>query len=110
MTLSAFLGFLGRRLLKAFAVVLGVIIVAFFIVRLAPGDPASVIAGQSGAADAQFMAQLRQHSLKATSRCLKARVFSSLTIERQIARSSRTISKAADRPRREPLVPRTLGP
>jgi peptide/nickel transport system permease protein len=60
MTLSAFLGFLGRRLLKALAVVLGVIIVAFFIVRLAPGDPASVIAGQSGAADAQFMAQLRQ--------------------------------------------------
>ncbi len=60
MTLSAFLAFLGRRLVKAFGVVLGVIIVAFFIVRLAPGDPASVIAGQSGAADAQFMAQLRQ--------------------------------------------------
>jgi peptide/nickel transport system permease protein len=59
-TLSAFLGFLARRLFKAFAVVVGVIIVAFFIVRLAPGDPASVIAGQSGAADAQFMAQLRE--------------------------------------------------
>ncbi len=32
---------------------------AFFIVRLAPGDPAMVIAGQSGAADAKFMEQLR---------------------------------------------------
>ncbi|MGL4637933.1 MAG: ABC transporter permease [Beijerinckiaceae bacterium] len=60
MTLSAFLAFLGRRLIKAFGVVLGVVILAFFIVRLAPGDPASVIAGQSGAADAVFMAQLRE--------------------------------------------------
>jgi peptide/nickel transport system permease protein len=57
---SAFFSFLGRRLLKAFAVVIGVTILAFFVVRLAPGDPASVIAGQSGAADAQFMAQLRE--------------------------------------------------
>jgi peptide/nickel transport system permease protein len=57
---SAFFSFLGRRLLKAFAVVVGVTILAFFVVRLAPGDPASVIAGQSGAADAQFMAQLRE--------------------------------------------------
>lgn len=60
MTPSAFLSFLGRRLLKALGVVIGVVIVAFFIVRLAPGDPASVIAGQSGAADAEFMAQLRR--------------------------------------------------
>jgi peptide/nickel transport system permease protein len=59
MTLAAFLAFLGRRLLKALGVVIGVVIVAFFIVRLAPGDPASVIAGQSGAADAEFMAQLQ---------------------------------------------------
>ena len=36
------------------------VILAFFIVRLAPGDPALVIAGQSGAADAKFMAQLRE--------------------------------------------------
>ena len=36
------------------------VILAFFIVRLAPGDPVLVIAGQSGAADAKFMAQLRE--------------------------------------------------
>ncbi|MFM8679494.1 MAG: ABC transporter permease [Alphaproteobacteria bacterium] len=60
MTPAAFAAFLARRLLKAAGVVLGVVIVAFFVVRLAPGDPASVIAGQSGAADAQFMEQLRR--------------------------------------------------
>lgn len=60
MTPAAFAAFLARRLLKATGVVLGVVIVAFFVVRLAPGDPASVIAGQSGAADAQFMEQLRR--------------------------------------------------
>ena len=60
MTPAAFAAFLARRLLKAAGVVLGVVIVAFFVVRLPPGDPASVIAGQSGAADAQFMEQLRR--------------------------------------------------
>ncbi len=60
MTPAAFAAFLARRLMKAAGVVLGVVIVAFFVVRLAPGDPASVIAGQSGAADAQFMEQLRR--------------------------------------------------
>jgi peptide/nickel transport system permease protein len=59
MTPAEFAGFLARRLLKAFGVVVGVVILAFFIVRLAPGDPASVIAGQSGVADAEFMRQLR---------------------------------------------------
>lgn len=55
-----FLMFLAQRLIKALGVVVGVVILAFFLVRLAPGDPALVIAGQSGAADAQFLAQLRQ--------------------------------------------------
>src|SRR5690606_2370996 len=32
----------------------------FLLVRLAPGDPASVIAGESGSADPLFMAQLRE--------------------------------------------------
>jgi peptide/nickel transport system permease protein len=54
------LGFLGGRLLKALAVVILVVILCFFLIRLAPGDPALVIAGQSGAADEKFVAQLRQ--------------------------------------------------
>lgn len=60
MTPAAFLRFLAGRLVKALGVVLGVVILAFFIVRLAPGDPVLVIAGQSGAADAEFIAQLRR--------------------------------------------------
>jgi len=47
------------RLLKMAAVVLGIVVVNFLLIHAAPGDPASVIAGQSGAADAKFVAQLR---------------------------------------------------
>src|SRR6476469_2596773 len=54
------LGFIGRRLLKAAAVVLGIAIVNFILIRLAPGDPATVMAGEAGAADATFVAQLRE--------------------------------------------------
>lgn len=53
------LRFLAQRLVKAAIVVLAIVVFQFVLIRLAPGDPASVIAGQSGAADAQFMAQLR---------------------------------------------------
>lgn len=54
------LRFAAQRLAKGIAVIVGVAILAFFLVRLAPGDPVSLIAGQSGAADAKFMADLRQ--------------------------------------------------
>ncbi|WP_044529329.1 ABC transporter permease, partial [Herbaspirillum sp. B65] len=40
-------------------VVLGVVILNFLLVHMAPGDPASVMAGEAGAGDAQFLAQLR---------------------------------------------------
>jgi peptide/nickel transport system permease protein len=53
------LRFLAQRLVKAAIVVLAIVVFQFVLIRLAPGDPASVIAGQSGAADAEFMAQLR---------------------------------------------------
>jgi peptide/nickel transport system permease protein len=51
---------LGRRLVKMVLVVLAVAIVSFLLIHAAPGDPASVIAGQSGAADQQLVDQLRQ--------------------------------------------------
>lgn len=53
-------GFLLRRGVKALVVVLAIIVCNFLLIHAAPGDPASVIAGQSGAADARFMEQLRQ--------------------------------------------------
>ena len=52
--------FLLLRLVKMVAVVLAIVVVNFLLIHAAPGDPASVIAGQSGAADPQFLAQLRQ--------------------------------------------------
>lgn len=54
------LGFLLRRGLKAAAVVLAIVVCNFLLVHAAPGDPASVIAGQSGAADPVFLEQLRK--------------------------------------------------
>ncbi|UOA20610.1 Dipeptide transport system permease protein DppB (plasmid) [Sulfitobacter indolifex] len=47
------------RLAKAVAVILAIVLLNFILIRLAPGDPASVMAGQAGAADEKFMLQLR---------------------------------------------------
>ncbi len=54
-----FLRFFIARLAKMVAVVFAIVCVNFLLIHAAPGDPASVMAGQSGAADAQFVAQLR---------------------------------------------------
>lgn len=52
-------GFLLRRCIKAAIVILAIVVCNFFLIHAAPGDPASVIAGQSGAADEKFLQQLR---------------------------------------------------
>ena len=52
--------FLGGWLLKSAAVLLAVIALNFFLLRLAPGDPAVVMAGEAGASDAQFLDQIRK--------------------------------------------------
>lgn len=51
--------FLLGRLIKGALVILGVVIINFFLIRLAPGDPAEILAGQAGASDPQHLAQLR---------------------------------------------------
>ena len=53
------LDFVFQRLLKAAFVVLGVVILNFLLIHMAPGDPASVLAGEAGAGDAKYIAQLR---------------------------------------------------
>jgi peptide/nickel transport system permease protein len=53
------LRFLLPRIVKMAAVVLAIVVANFLLIHAAPGDPASVLAGQSGAADPQFVAQLR---------------------------------------------------
>lgn len=52
--------FLGRRVVKSIMVLLVIALFNFFLVRAAPGDPAQILAGQSGAADAQYVEKLRQ--------------------------------------------------
>ena len=49
----------AQRVVKIVAVVLAIAVTNFLLIHAAPGDPASVIAGESGAADPQLMAQLR---------------------------------------------------
>lgn len=51
--------YLGYRLLLAVPIVLGIVILNFFLIHLAPGDAASVLAGESGAATPEYMEQLR---------------------------------------------------
>lgn len=51
--------FLLARGLKMLAVIATIVVVNFLLIHAAPGDPASVLAGQSGAADARFVEQLR---------------------------------------------------
>jgi peptide/nickel transport system permease protein len=55
----ATLEFVARRLVWAVFVIVGIIIVNFILLRLAPGDPAAIMAGQAGATDEQYIAQLR---------------------------------------------------
>ena len=50
---------LGARLLLAVPVVLGILVLNFFLIHLAPGDAASVLAGENGAATPEYMDELR---------------------------------------------------
>jgi peptide/nickel transport system permease protein len=50
---------LALRLAKMAGVVVAVAVFNFFLVHAAPGDPALVIAGQSGATDPEYMARIR---------------------------------------------------
>ncbi|MCX5591437.1 ABC transporter permease [Alcaligenes endophyticus] len=54
------LSFLMARIGKALLVVLGVVVVNFLLIHLAPGDPAAVMAGEAGATDPQYIEELRR--------------------------------------------------
>jgi peptide/nickel transport system permease protein len=53
------LRFVGRRLLQAVPIVLGIVVLNFCLLHLAPGDAATVLAGEAGSATPEYMAQLR---------------------------------------------------
>lgn len=50
----------ASRLVKAAAILITIVVMNFFLVHAAPGDPAMVMAGEAGAADEKFVAQLRE--------------------------------------------------
>lgn len=54
------LWFGARRLLQGLATLLVIAVINFVLIRMAPGDPAMVMAGEAGAGDEQFLQQLRQ--------------------------------------------------
>ncbi|GGE21245.1 ABC transporter permease [Aureimonas endophytica] len=51
---------LVERLLKIVVILVGITVVNFALIHAAPGDPAAVMAGEAGEADAIFLAQLRE--------------------------------------------------
>jgi len=53
------LRYIAMRLVKTVLVTLAVVLLSFFLIRLAPGDAATVMAGQSGYADEAFIKSLR---------------------------------------------------
>jgi peptide/nickel transport system permease protein len=57
--MSVRLRFVLMRLVKTALVTIAVVLLSFFLIRLAPGDAAMVMAGQSGFADEAFMKSLR---------------------------------------------------
>ena len=52
--------FFARRCLKALLVILCVIAINFALIRAAPGDPATILAGEAGAVDAGFVERIRK--------------------------------------------------
>src|SRR6202042_2127703 len=53
------LRYIAMRLVKTVLITIAVVLLSFFLIRLAPGDAATVMAGQSGYADEAYMKSLR---------------------------------------------------
>lgn len=58
--MSSFIQKAVSRLVKSLGVIIAIIVLNFILIRMAPGDPAAVMAGQAGVADEEFMRQLRE--------------------------------------------------
>jgi peptide/nickel transport system permease protein len=72
------LSFIAQRIVKGVIVLLAIIVLNFFLIRLAPGDPAMVMAGEAGASDQVYVAQLREKfGLNKPSRALPASISAS---------------------------------
>ena len=56
---STLLRYILRRILQAFPVIIGVVMLCFMMLQLAPGDLATVLAGESGGASSGYIEDLR---------------------------------------------------
>ena len=54
------LRYAARRLVQAVPIVLGIVVMNFLLLQLAPGDAADVLAGEAGSATPEYMAMLRE--------------------------------------------------
>ena len=54
------LRYVARRLAQAVPILLGIAVMNFLLLQLAPGDAATVLAGEAGSATPEYMAMLRQ--------------------------------------------------
>src|SRR2546428_2515673 len=54
------ISFIAQRIAKAIVVLLALVVLNFFLIRMAPGDPALVMAGETGGGDQVFLAQPRE--------------------------------------------------
>lgn len=54
------LRYVARRLVHAALTILGIAVINFLLLQLAPGDAAEALAGEAGTADAEYMASLRR--------------------------------------------------
>lgn len=57
--MTANLGTLGRRFLQMASVVVGIAVINFCLLHLAPGDAVQVLAGEAGSATPEYIAALR---------------------------------------------------
>jgi len=53
------LGYIAMRLVKTVLITVAVVLLSFFLIRMVPGDAATVMAGQAGYADEAYMKGLR---------------------------------------------------
>ena len=60
MSPTVLLKYLLRRLAQAVPIILGIVVLNFLLLQLAPGDAADVLAGEAGSATPDYMQQLRE--------------------------------------------------
>ncbi|MCM2475011.1 ABC transporter permease [Rhizobium sp. CG5] len=58
---TAFIGAVALKIVKAVLTLLATVILSFVLLRLAPGDPALILAGDQGGSDPAFVEELRRH-------------------------------------------------